>query len=81
MWEMWPAGFPVYLSSVLGPLDNVRREVLACAACRGSTMVDGATVDRKTVCVVKCTGDSCWYNITTVYLSESVHYTSLLRLG
>jgi hypothetical protein len=54
---------------VLGPLDNVRREVLACAACRGSLMVDGATVDRRTVCVV----DSCWYNITTVYLSESVH--------
>jgi hypothetical protein len=71
----------VYLCSALGLLVSVRREVLACAARCGSTIVDGATVDRKTVCVVKCAGDSCWYNITTVYLSESVHNTSLLRLG
>jgi hypothetical protein len=46
----------VYLSSVLGLLDNVRREVLARAARCGSVVVDGATVDRKTVCVVKCAG-------------------------
>jgi hypothetical protein len=57
MWEIWPAGFPVYLSGVLRLLDNVRLEVLACAACCGSVMVEGATVDRKTLCVVKCAGE------------------------
>jgi hypothetical protein len=66
---------------VLGLLDNVRRKVLACAACCGSVMADGATVDKKILCVVKCAGNCCWYNITAVYLSESVHNTSLLRLG